>query len=84
MTLKSYFSDSVEAAVSAASRDLGPEAMLLYSREAAGEARHLGSYEVVFAVPPGEGPVGSQPGADPSHALSYDSLARELTQLPGR
>ncbi len=51
MKLKSYFADSVEAAVNQASKELGPEAMLVYSREAPPEARYLGAYEVVFAQP---------------------------------
>ena len=51
MRLKSYFAESVEAAVAQASKELGPEAMLVYSREAPEEARYLGCYEVVFSVP---------------------------------
>ena len=68
MRLKSYFAASVEAAMQAARRELGDEAMLVYSREAGPEARHLGSMEVVFAVtgPAGasEAKVDSPPGAE--------------------
>ncbi|MCW5976766.1 MAG: hypothetical protein KIT09_01750 [Bryobacteraceae bacterium] len=53
MKLKSYFAETVEQAVSRAKQELGPEAMLVYSREAHAEARYLGSYEVVFAPPEG-------------------------------
>jgi len=42
-----------------AARELGPEAMLVYSREAPPEARYLGDCEVVFALPPKESPDGS-------------------------
>lgn len=34
-----------------AARELGDEAMLVYSRESSPEARYLGRYEVVFALP---------------------------------
>lgn len=51
MKLKSYFAGSVEAAVSQASKELGPDALLVYSREAPPEARYLGAYEVVFSLP---------------------------------
>ena len=36
--------------MSLAGRELGDEALLIYSREAAAEAKYLGSYEVVFAI----------------------------------
>jgi flagellar biosynthesis protein FlhF len=50
MKIKSYYSRTVEDAVSQARQELGPEAMLMNSRKAPVEARHLGEYEVVFAV----------------------------------
>ncbi len=50
MIVKSYFADSVEAALAEASRQLGPDAVLLYSRESLPETRHLGRYEVVFGL----------------------------------
>jgi flagellar biosynthesis protein FlhF len=49
MRIKSYFAGSVEAAMSQARRELGPEAMLVQSRKAPLEAREKGEYEVVFA-----------------------------------
>ena len=57
MRLKSYFADTVEAAIDQARTELGGEAMLVYSREACLEARHLGAYEVVFALPQTAGPA---------------------------
>lgn len=50
MRLKSYFADTVEAAMALAARELGEDALLVYSREAAAETKYLGSYEVVFAA----------------------------------
>ena len=50
MRIKSYFSGTVESAMELASRELGDEAVILNSRPAPAEARHLGAYEVVFGV----------------------------------
>jgi len=50
MRIKSYFAGSVEQAIQEARQELGQEAMLITSRRAAPEARHLGAYEVVFGV----------------------------------
>lgn len=50
MTIKSYFADSVAAAMREARKELGDEAMLLKSRRAAHDFEHLGRYEVVFGV----------------------------------
>lgn len=51
MRLKAYYAASVDAAIRRARLDLGDEAMLLESRPAPAEARHLGAHEVVFALP---------------------------------
>lgn len=51
MRLKSYFAATVEAAMHQARIELGDDAMLLDSRSAPQQARHLGAYEVVFALP---------------------------------
>jgi len=97
MKLKSYFADTVEAAVALAGKELGPEAMLVYSRQAQPEARYLGRYEVVFALPPQEKPAGENepaapgkssqiPGARPA-AASWDGgqtlerLSQEVSAL---
>jgi len=55
MKLKSYFAGTVEAAMALASKELGEDAMLVYSREATAETRYLGRYEVVFALPEAPG-----------------------------
>ncbi len=52
--IKSYFVDSVNLARESARRELGENALLLRSRDAAPEARGQGRYEVVFAVGPAE------------------------------
>jgi flagellar biosynthesis protein FlhF len=46
--VKSYFTTSIPAAIDLARRELGPDALLLSSRQAPPEARHLGPIEVVF------------------------------------
>ncbi len=91
MKIKSYFSSSVEEALGRARRELGEEAMLIQSRKAPPEARHLGEYEVVFALGAGE-PITSVP-AEPAapHRLAgevaelkkqLDAMRRALTRSP--
>ena len=48
--MKTYFSSTVEAAVEMARRELGSEAMLVNSRPAPEDVKHLGRYEVIFAT----------------------------------
>ena len=48
--VKSYFASSVDEGMAQARADLGPDALLLNTREAPPEARHLGDYEVVFGM----------------------------------
>jgi flagellar biosynthesis protein FlhF len=55
--IKSFFADTVAAAIREARQELGEEAMLLKSSRAPEDAMHLGVYEVVFGV--------SQDSADP-------------------
>lgn len=50
MRIKSYFSGTVESAMELARRELGEDAVILNSRAAPADARHLGVYEVVFGV----------------------------------
>jgi flagellar biosynthesis protein FlhF len=83
MRLKSYFAATVEAAIGQARAELGDEAMLLDSRPSQAGARHLGAYEVVFALPAGEREKISNPAIDPSPAAapSAGRLQTEITQL---
>lgn len=50
MRIKSFFARTVEAAISMARQELGPDALLLNSRKAPDDAQHPGEYEVVFAT----------------------------------
>ncbi|MFN7993829.1 MAG: hypothetical protein U0Q18_09525 [Bryobacteraceae bacterium] len=50
MRIKSYYCDSVQKAFLLAQDELGPDALLLNSRESPAEGRHLGKFEVVFAT----------------------------------
>ena len=82
MKIKSYYSRSVEIAIAEAREELGPEAMLVESRKAAPEARHLGEYEVIFALT-SDGPAvrGKKTvAAPPPDHLSHDvaALKKEL------
>jgi flagellar biosynthesis protein FlhF len=85
MKIKSYYSRTVEDAMASARQELGPEAMLLNTRKAPAESRHLGEYEVVFATlapqPSDEDPsVASAAGTSTSDRLSqeFSELKREL------
>jgi flagellar biosynthesis protein FlhF len=79
MKIKSYYSRSVEVAIAEAREELGPEAMLVESRKAAPEARHLGEYEVIFALTTDSSPIQAKALAAPDH-LSQDvaELKKEL------
>ncbi len=50
MRIKSYFADSVQEAIDKARMELGPDTMLISSRQTDRELKDLGSYEVVFGV----------------------------------
>jgi flagellar biosynthesis protein FlhF len=81
MRLKSYFSATVEGAMAMARQELGDEAMLIDSRPASGEARHLGDYEVIFAteLPPGSEAASHSPEAlDRRLSLEIAEMKKEL------
>lgn len=80
MKIKSYYAATVEAAMSRARRELGGEAMLVQSRRAPIEARHLGEYEVVFA---GEEQASEEPAPPPAVETVRNSgpLAAELAVM---
>ena len=63
MKIKSYFASSVEQAIQQARQELGMEAMLVTSRRAAPESRHLGAYEVVFGAPVSEESASPRPAS---------------------
>ena len=62
-----------------ASQEMGAEAMLLNSRKAPAEARHLGEYEVVFATAAGEPSVPADAAAGTNTA--GDRLSKDVAEL---
>jgi len=84
MRIKSYYAHAVEDAMAMARQELGPDAMLVNTRKAPLEARHLGDYEVVFAtdLPPGEADgAEGQDDSPGSAAAPPPALACELADL---
>ena len=78
--VKSFFAASVAAAMEQARRELGADALLLNSREAPPEARHLGEYEVVFGTwPANEGPAAPPPA--PAHGSRKEELHHRIHEL---
>lgn len=74
--VKSFFAESVQAAMEHARVELGTDALLLDSREAPPEAHHLGAYEVVFAA------CSEAPGAAASvPASGVEALLRQLKEI---
>lgn len=73
MTIKSYFARTPDSALAMARTELGPEAVLVESRKAPPESRHLGEYEVVFAI--------DAPREEPALAPVSDRLSREVADL---
>mgnify|MGYP005846578137 CR=1 FL=1 len=79
MKLKSYFAGTVEAAIAQARQELGDDALLVNTRRAMPEARHLGDYEVVFAsAPRPERPAGPEAPAD---AEGWKRVSNEVADL---
>jgi len=83
MTLKSYFSGTVEAAMDLARKELGDDALLVNARPATPETRYLGAYEVVFGMTPRAANVPDSPEAGDRFAgqLFAGKLADELAVL---
>ena len=82
--IKSYFAASVQAAIEQAGRELGPDALIVNTREAPPEAQHAGKYEVVFALNPGSDATAAQDGTPRggAHAAQpHEKLYRELGDL---
>lgn len=76
MHVKSYYAATVESAIRQARQELGSEAMLLHSRVAPPESRHLGAYEAVFASS-----VEAAPPEAPRRAPAPDRVAGELAEI---
>lgn len=75
MKLKSYFANTVEAAMALARQEMGEDALLMHSRPASPETKYLGAYEVVFAA-------GHFDNAAPaSSAVPMDRLTKDVADL---
>jgi flagellar biosynthesis protein FlhF len=85
MRLKSYFASTVEAALTMAQKELGPDAMLVDSHRTNFEARHLGEYEVICGLMPAS--TDSSRDEDftsipqPFRAPNLDKLSQEVSEL---
>jgi flagellar biosynthesis protein FlhF len=79
MRIKSYFARTPESALAMARQELGLEAVLVESRKAPPESRHLGDYEVVFAI---DAPREAAAPPAPSEQLSME-LAELKQELEG-
>jgi len=85
--VKSFFAESIQAAMESARVELGTDALLINSREAPPEARHLGSYEVVFGIspemtlePPAE--PAAVPAPEPETPLAkVDALRQQVDEI---
>ena len=84
MTLKSFFGTGIKAALDRARMEMGPEAMLVSSRPAPPEARHLGDYEVVVATTDRPEPATAPPeriGRPEPLASGMAQLEKKLDQV---
>ena len=84
MRIKSYFANSVQEAIDKARMELGPDTMLISSKQADRELKDLGSYEVVFGVAQQAAetpsiPFGTKSGG--SQTSNSDIILRELAEL---
>lgn len=81
MRIKSYFSDSVEAAIAQAGKELGPEAMVINSRNNPDTTRGAGRYEVVIGIID-EAPAPQLPAAaPPASTAGFSELADIRKQI---
>src|ERR1035441_5570374 len=81
MKLKSYFANTVEDAMAMARQELGSDAMLVNSRKASLETRHLGAYEVVFVSEMPAGQTEEPAAAAGPKRASGDRLAQQMAEL---
>ena len=82
--VKSFFAASVPDAMEQARRELGADALLMNSREAPPEARHLGEYEVVFGAWPDTAAPTPIPTAPVSRIEELHHRIHEIRQMIGR
>jgi flagellar biosynthesis protein FlhF len=78
--VKSFFAASIREAIERARQELGPDALLLNSREAPPEARHLGAFEAVFGgLPAGMSPPA--PAAESAPAEPDGDLRAQMREI---
>jgi flagellar biosynthesis protein FlhF len=82
MKLKSFFAETIEAAMAQAGKELGAEAMLLNSRRSDPDLQHLGAYEVVCALAPEIQPLNQLQTTASNAAMSLE-MARLREQMEG-
>src|SRR5439155_26032115 len=75
--IKSYFANTVSDAVQSARQEMGDDAMLVETRKAPPESRHLGGYEVVFGVTGAE----PQPATALAKAVTAPLAPAEMSRL---
>jgi flagellar biosynthesis protein FlhF len=80
MKLKSYFAATVAGAIEQARGEMGPEAVIVQSRPAPPEAKHLGKYEVVVAQM-SEAEAESRAPHLGASGTATDPIAKELARL---
>ena len=81
MRVKSYYAASIEAAMSSAAQEMGPDAVLITSRRTTSDAKSLGEYEVVFGVSnePGQhDEIAPRIGTNPPVKSDLDLIRREM------
>jgi flagellar biosynthesis protein FlhF len=88
MKIKSYFASTVAAAIDQARREMGPEAVIVETRRAGEESRHLGEYEVVVGLVAEEPGAAGEPAAAAAQAVSpaippevRERLSGELAEM---
>ncbi|WP_031497931.1 hypothetical protein [Bryobacter aggregatus] len=81
MKIKSFYAETMDQALQAASKEFGEEALILNTRETPAEFRHFGRYEVVCATTnPAERPV---PSPLPSSRAAAQTGPREFLAFVG-
>ena len=88
MRIKSYFASSVQSAIALVRREFGDDVTLVTSHVASPETRHLGEYEVVFAIdeapaqPAPEPPAAVLEPEAPKPAVFQEVLSEAITTTP--
>jgi len=81
--VKSYFASSVQEAIETAMQEMGADALLLNSRPAAPEGRHLGEFEVVFGTYREAMKAIPEPPAPAQTPPQLEELSRQIEELRG-